>query len=164
VTAFGPDGYLEIDIFPRDDYTSGNFGTVDIGADSNSASDIARQVLYGISEEDLSYLPNSTLSLPMVLQGDTGVSAGIKDEIETIYGQCRAMLLFSQLANPGNNAEFEVIDMAGIRVMHVEMTGALDYKHLAVQICQSTLGNGIPDLEAPIDRDTTVFTPLILID
>ena len=164
VTTFGPDGYLEIDIFPRDDYTSGNFGTVDIGAASNSSADIARQVLYGINEEDLSYLPNSTLSLPLVLQGDTGVSAGIKDEIESIYGQCRAMLLFSQLANPGNNAEFEVVDMAGIRVMHVEMTGALDYKHLAVQICQSTLGNGIPDLEAPIDRDTTVFTPLILID
>ena len=74
------------------------------------------------------------------------------------------MILFSQMENPGNNASFEVVDMAGIRVMHVEMTGALEYKHLSVQICQSTLGNSIPDLDRPIDRDTTVFTPLILID
>lgn len=163
-TDFGPDGYLEIDIFPRDDYTSGNFGTVDIGSGSNSTSDISRQILYGISEDDLSYLPNSSLSLPMILQGDTGVSAGIKDELEMIYGECRAMILFSQMENPGNNASFEAVDMAGIRVMHVEMTGALEYKHLSVQICQSTLGNSIPDLDRPIDRDTTVFTPLILID
>jgi hypothetical protein len=74
------------------------------------------------------------------------------------------MLLFSHLERPGNNAIFDVVDMAGIRVMHVEMTGALDFKHLAVQLCQSTLGNSTPDIENPVDRDTTVFTPLILID
>jgi hypothetical protein len=164
LTTFGPDGYLEIDIFPRDDYTSGNFGTVDIGAGSNSTDDIARQILHGVNEKDLSYLPNETLSLPVTLEGDTGVSAGIKDELASIYGQCRAMLLFSHLERPGNNAIFDVVDMAGIRVMHVEMTGALDFKHLAVQLCQSTLGNSTPDIENPVDRDTTVFTPLILID
>ena len=74
------------------------------------------------------------------------------------------MLLFSTLTFPGNNAQFEVIDLAGIRIMQVEMTGALQYKHLSVQICQSTLSNAIPDVGKPIGNDTTVFTPLVLIE
>ena len=164
VTFFGSDGVLEVDIFPRDNYTSGNFGTVDIGSSSNSTSDLARQITNGVSTEDLSYLPGGQLSLPVSLQGDTGVSAGIKDELESIYGQCRSMLLFSTLNFPGNNAQFEVIDLAGIRIMQVEMTGALEYKHLSVQICQSTLSNAIPDVGKPIGNDTTVFTPLVLIE
>jgi hypothetical protein len=164
VTFFGSDGVLEVDIFPRDDYTSGNAGTVDIGSSSNSTSDLARQIINGVSTEDLSYLPGGQLSLPMSLQGDTGVSAGIKDELESIYGQCRSMLLFSTVNFPGNNAQFEVIDLAGIRIMQVELTGKLEYKHLSVQICQSTLGNAIPDVGKPIGNDTTVFTPLVLIE
>nr|WP_271957875.1 Tad domain-containing protein [Rubripirellula sp.] len=164
VTFFGSDGILEVDIFPRDDYTSGNFGTVDVGSSSNSTSDISRQILYGVSAEDLSYLPGGQLSLPVNLQGDTGVSAGIKDELQDIYGQCRAILLFSTLVDPGNNASFEIIGLAGIRIMQVEMTGALTYKHLSVQLCQSTLSNAIPDIGKTIGNDTTVFTPLVLIE
>ena len=164
VPFFGSDGILEMDIFPRDDYTAGNFGTVDIGSFSNSTNDIARQILHGVNSEDLSYLDDGALTLPQTLQGDTGVSSGIKDEIEAVYGQCRTMLLFDTLYNPGNNALFHVIDMAGIRIMQVEMSGALEFKHLSVQVCQSTLGNATPHVEKSIGKDTTVFTPLILIE
>lgn len=163
-TFFGSDGVLELDIFPRDDYTSGNFGTVDIGSSSNSTADISRQILHGINSDDLSYLDGGALTLPTTLQGDTGVSAGIKDELEAIYGQCRTVLVFSTQYNPGNNALFEVVDLAGVRVMQVQLTGSLEYKHLSVQLCQSTLNNATPDTGNPVGKGTTVFTPLILVE
>lgn len=163
-TFFGSDGYLEVDIFPRDEYTSGNFGTVDVGSGSNSTDDLARQILYGLSEEDLLYLPNDSIQLPMFFEGDTGVSAGIKDELEDIYGECRSILLFTTVESPGNNAMFYVVDMAGIRVMQVEMSGSLDYKHLSIQLCKPTLGNATPGTGNVIGEGKTVFTPLILIE
>ena len=161
---FGSDGVLELDIFPRDDYTSGNFGTVDVGSSSNSTADLSRQILNGVNADDLSYLPGGALTLPVSLQGDTGVSAGIKDELEAIYGQCRAILLFTTVYNPGNNALYEVVDLAGVRVMEVKLTGSLEYKHLSVQVCQTVLGNATPDTGNPVGKGTTVFTPLILVE
>ena len=74
------------------------------------------------------------------------------------------MLLFDTLGSPGNNAQFGISQMAGIRIMDVELTGQLEYKHLSVQVCDATLTGAVGDLDDQIDEGTTVFTPLILVD
>ncbi len=51
----GGDGKLEINLYPIGNGSPGNRGMVDIGSSNNSTSDIARQVLYGISPDDLAY-------------------------------------------------------------------------------------------------------------
>ncbi|MBN2328031.1 MAG: Tad domain-containing protein [Candidatus Omnitrophica bacterium] len=49
----GSDGKLEMDMYPLDTGSSGNYGTIDIGDENNSANDLKRQIAYGVSDEDL---------------------------------------------------------------------------------------------------------------
>src|SRR4029078_5825159 len=83
VTA-GIAGVLEVNLYPQGTGSPGNRGTVDIGSSNNSTSDIARQIVYGISPQDMAYMGgklefNSAGELQ--LNGDTGISAGVKDEL-----------------------------------------------------------------------------------
>jgi len=135
----GSDTLLEINMYPGsgiDQLPPGNFGTVDIGGTNNSTADIERQIRDGISAEDLAYHggelklgPDGTLTLT----GDTGLSAGFKDALEDIIGQPRSIPLFTSVAGPGDNAEFVIVGFAGIRIMHVRLTGAPEHKHVIVQ-------------------------------
>src|SRR5690606_33966716 len=52
----GPDGHPEVNLYPQGTGSPGNRGMVDIGSSNNSTSDIARQILYGVSPADLAYL------------------------------------------------------------------------------------------------------------
>lgn len=159
----GPDGKLEFNIYPIDQ-TAGNFGTVDIGPTGNSTADLVRQILYGPSPEDMAYFENSELSPtesnPYELDGDTGISAGIKDALESIVGQCRGILLFSSVENPGDTAIFTIVDLVGMRVMHIDFQGK--FKVLIMQPCKMSDGAGVPDDSGEIDGTSTYFTPLIL--
>ena len=51
----GSDGVLEVNLFPQGTGSPGNRGTVDIGSSNNSTADITRQILNGITPEDLAY-------------------------------------------------------------------------------------------------------------
>lgn len=134
----GSDGIPELNLYPgagQGQLPPGNFGTVDIGSSNNSTADIARQILYGVSEEDLAYF-GGELSLaggPIELNGDTGLSAGVKDELAAIRGKSRAIPLFDHVSNPGNNAMFRVIGFAGIRIMNVKLTGPMSKKNVITQ-------------------------------
>ena len=135
----GPDGIPELNIFPGGgdgQLEPGNFGTVDIGGDDNSASDLARQISEGISEEDLAYHGGSLefgSEGYLDLNGDTGISAGVKEELKAIRGRPRAIPLFSDVWDPGNNATFRIVAWAGIRIMHVRLIGAEDRRQVIVQ-------------------------------
>lgn len=128
VTANAGDGIKEIDLYPygNQSLTSGNRGTVDIGSSNNSTADLSRQIRYGVNANDLSYFggkieipANGTLSL----NGDTGISAGIKDDLAAIIGKPRAIPIFTSVAGPGNNAQFQIVKFVGIRIMYVKLTG-----------------------------------------
>ena len=135
----GSDGIKEINLYPGSGGTQlppGNFGTVDIGAPNNSTADISRQILHGISDSDLAYFPNGfklNSSGYLMLNGDTGLSAGIKDELEAIKGQPRTIPLFDQVSGNGNNAMYRIVGFAGIRIVHVQLTGAMNSKSVIIQ-------------------------------
>ena len=135
----GSDGLPELNLYPgsgTDQLPPGNFGTVDIGSSNNSTNDIARQILYGVNEADLAYF-GGKLELgqdgTLLLNGDTGLSAGIKDELTAIRGQPRTIPIFDAVGGPGNNAEFNVINFAGIRIMYVKLTGPMKRKQVIIQ-------------------------------
>lgn len=135
----GSDGVPELNLYPGAGATQlppGNFGTVDIGSPNNSTADIARQILYGINADDLSYF-GGELRLgddgTVLLNGDSGLSAGVKDELEEIKGQPRAIPIFSQVSGPGNNAMYTVVGFVGIRIMNVQLTGKMSNKNLIIQ-------------------------------
>lgn len=143
----GTDGILELNLYPGSggsQLTPGNFGMVNIGPSSNSTSRVRDQILYGVTEEDLSYLggslefgPDGTITLSgstdFTVNGDTGLSAAIEKPLNTIAGKTRIIPLFNKVAQPGNNATFTIVGFAGIRIMDSNLNGALKNKKIIVQ-------------------------------
>lgn len=135
----GGDGILELNLYPGSGGTQlppGNFGTVDIGSDNNSTADLARQILFGVSEDDLAYHGGQLVlgeDGTLLLNGDTGISAGIKDELAAIKGQPRSLPLFTTVSGNGNNAMYTIVGFAGIRIVEVKLTGAMAKKSVIIQ-------------------------------
>ncbi len=147
-TSSGSDGIRELNLYPQGTGSPGNRGTVDIGSSNNSTNDIARQIVDGVSASDLSYMPDSKLALDsngvLYLNGDTGISAGVKDELASIKGEPRVIPVFRSVSGPGNNAQFEIVAFVGIRILDVKLTGPMSGKHVTVQPAQVKMGGGIP--------------------
>ena len=134
----GPDGVKEVNIYPNGTAAlpPGNRGTVDIGSPNNSTADLVRQIRYGLNAYDMSFFPDSEIRFddgPIQLNGDTGISAGIKDDLEAIKGQSRAIPIFTAVSGPGNNASYTVSKFVGVRIVHVNLTGKPASKAVIVQ-------------------------------
>jgi hypothetical protein len=145
----------------------GNFGTVDIGHEGNSTADLIRQILEGVSQADLDYLEAQGTDVNLSpenpdfdLNGDTGISAGIKAALESVIGQCRTVLLYNWVEFNGNTAEFTIIRYQPMRIMEVELTGFPKWVRIQPAFCM--------DESAIIDEDATgtnlVFHPPRLIE
>jgi hypothetical protein len=162
----GGDGVPECNLYPNGAASSapGNRGTVDIGDAGNSTTDIKRQILDGCSADDLEALgfPLNFDNGPFELNGDTGISAAIKAELEQIKGQPRVIPIFSQLTGNGNNAYYTIVKFVGIRIVEVKLTG--NPKRVMIQPAPYV------DPMAEIDRtgtsieDATFFTTATLVE
>jgi len=145
VTA-GSDGIKECNLYPQGTGSPGNRGTVDIGSCNNSTADIARQIVYGISPADLQAF-GGELKLDtngkLYLNGDTGISAGVKDELTSIIGKPRLIPIFQTVAGPGNNASYTIVAFAGIRITYVKLTGSMSSKKVMIQPCKMIVNGGI---------------------
>jgi hypothetical protein len=160
----GCDEVLEVNLFPQGTGSPGNRGTVDIGSSNNSTCDIARQILSGISPEDMEY-HGGRLEFDengeMFLNGDTGISAGVKDELESIKGQPRIIPIFRDVACPGNNATYTIVTFLGIRIMDVKLTGSMCNKRVTIQPANVQTQGGIPDDGEP--KSHFVYSPVWLV-
>ena len=143
----GADGIFEVNLFPQDTGAPGNRGTVDIGHNGNSTADIKRQILEGISPEDmdhhggkLEFDSNGELEL----NGDTGISAAVKAQLETVKGQPRIIPVFKEVAGNGNNANYKITKFVGVRIMEVQLTGKMSKKRVIVQPAVVRTLGGIP--------------------
>ncbi len=147
----GTDGIKEVSLYPDSNGSlpSGNRGTVDFGSPNNSTADLSRQIRYGCNENDLSYF-GGRIQIPasglLAINGDTGLSAGIKDDLAAIIGQPRAIPVFRSVSGPGNNATYQICKFVGIRIMYVKLTGSPSGKQVIVQ-------------PAPVFDGTIVGTP-----
>jgi Flp pilus assembly protein TadG len=163
----GNDGKLEINLYPQGTGSPGNRGTVDIGGANNSTNDIARQIVDGISPQDMQALNDSGRSLEfdacgkLDLNGDTGISAGVKDELASIIGQPRVIPVFSQVMGPGNNAEYTIVKWIGIRIMEVKLTGPMSKKRLTIQTAPIVVKGVIPSSTS--GASAYVYSPVVLV-
>lgn len=143
----GADGVREMNLYPQGTGAPGNRGTVDIGSSNNSTADIARQITDGATPEDLAYHGGS-LALDenglLYLNGDTGISAGVKDELESIKGEPRIIPIFRTVVGPGNNATYTIVAFAGVRIMEVKLTGNMNSKRVIIQPANMVAPAGIP--------------------
>jgi Flp pilus assembly protein TadG len=166
VTA-GSDGKLEINLYPQGTGSPGNRGTVDIGGANNSTADLSRQIVDGISPQDMQALTDSGRQLEfdangqLGLNGDTGISAGVKDDLAAIIGEPRVIPVFSTVAGPGNNAEYTIVKWFGIRIMAVKLTGAMSNKYVTIQAAPIIVKGVIP---SPTPGTSSyVYSPVALV-
>ena len=163
VTA-GGDGVNEVNLYPQGTGSPGNRGTVDIGSSNNSTADIARQILHGVSAADLAYLGGClefNSSGVLHLNGDTGISAGVKDELASIIGKPRLIPIFRSVVGPGNNADYTIVKFVGIRILDVKLTGSMSSKHVTIQPCNVIAKGGIYKEGAMTSQ--YVFSPVWLV-
>ena len=160
----GADGELEVNLFPQGTGSPGNRGTVDIGGSNNSTNDIARQIVYGVSPEDLAY-HGGTLEFgidgTLTLNGDTGISAGVKDELASIKGQPRIIPIFSSVSGNGNNADYTIVKWFGIRIVDVKLTGPMNKKHVTIQAA-ACISKGLIPSTTP-GTSSYVYSPVTLV-
>jgi hypothetical protein len=160
----GGDGVKEANLFPQGTGSPGNRGTVDIGGSNNSTADIARQIVYGLSSADLAYFGGEikfNQQGELDLNGDTGISAGVKDELASIKGQPRLIPIFSKVVGPGNNANYTIVQWAGIRIMEVKLTGAMSQKRVIIQPCPMVVPGGIA---STTNTSSYAYTPVVLVE
>ena len=88
-----------------------------------------------MNANDLSYFGGqlSFANGPLIINGDTGISAGIKDDLDAIKGKPRLMPLFTSVSGPGNNAMYTIPKFVGVRIVFVRLTGAPSNKVVIVQ-------------------------------
>ena len=178
VVSSGADGVKELNIYPdpNANLPSGNRGTVDLGNPNNSTNDLKRQILEGLNESDLSYFPNNTIRTdtgPVILNGDTGISAGIKANLDAIKGQPRLMPIFTIVGSleqatsgvmtgkkgSGNNVYYRVIKFVGVRIVFVELTG--NNKRVIIQPATFSSSAVIPS-KSPIATDSYFTKPHLI--
>ncbi|MCA9239483.1 MAG: hypothetical protein KDA37_04760, partial [Planctomycetales bacterium] len=160
----GSDGILEINLYPQGTGSPGNRGTVDIGSSNNSTNDITRQILCGVNAEDLAHHGGSlqfNSCGKLYLNGDTGISAGVKDELAAIKGQLRIIPIFSSVNGPGNNAVYTIVKWYGIRIMDVKLTGPMNQKHVTIQAAPVMTPGVIPSTTS--GTSGYVYSPVFLL-
>ncbi len=160
----GSDGVLEVNLYPQGTGSPGNRGTVDIGSSNNSTRDISRQILYGVSQADLAFhggLLEFDENGQLFLNGDTGISAGVKDELEAIKGEPKIVPIFSSVSGNGNNAQYTIVKFVGVRVLEVKLTGAMNQKRVTIQPADVVSGNVLPSYTSSTSKYIT--SPAILV-
>lgn len=161
----GSDGVSEANLYPQGTGSPGNRGTVDIGGDNNTTNDLARQVLYGISRQDLIDLGKPLAfdgNGELELNGDTGISAGIKDELATLIGKTRIIPIFTKVRGNGNNAMFTIVRFEGVRILDVKLTGPKNKKRVIIQPAKVLARNTIIDFDA--SSSSHLVTPVMLVE
>ncbi|HUG92721.1 MAG TPA: pilus assembly protein TadG-related protein [Planctomycetaceae bacterium] len=162
----GSDGIQEINLYPagNKDLPPGNRGTVDIGAENNSTSDLERQIVYGLNEFDLNALgfPLNFDNGPLTMQGDTGLSLGFKDALESVKGQSKALPIFRGMpVGNGNNAEYTIVKFVGVRIVEVKLNG--NPKRVMIQPAPHVDPAATKDTTGTSVEDATMFTTATLI-
>jgi hypothetical protein len=160
----GGDGIPEASLYPEGTGAPGNRGTVDIGSPNNSTADISRQIRYGVSPADLAYL-GGRLAFDengrLYLNGDTGISAGVKDDLASIIGKPRIVPIFNQVSGPGNNATYTIVGFGGIRIMNVKLTGSPSSKKVVIQFAPVVSRGAIPSSTG--SASNFVYSPVWLV-
>lgn len=156
----------ECNLYPQGTGSPGNRGTVDIGSANNSTNDLSRQIVHGISKQDMLDL-NQPLVLDangeLLLNGDTGISAGVKDELASIIGQTRVIPIFREVNGNGNNAYYTIVKFAGVRILEVKLTGRMSGKKVIIEPAPMIVRNVRVSTEGESHSDY-VYTPVMLVN
>ncbi|HBJ38939.1 MAG TPA: hypothetical protein DDZ51_30165 [Planctomycetaceae bacterium] len=164
--SLGSDGYHECNLYPQGTGSPGNRGTVDIGSSNNSTADIRRQVIHGISRQDMIDLGKPLLldaNGELLLNGDTGISAAVKDDLAAIIGQKRIIPIFVTVSGNGNTAWYKIVRFEGVRILDVKLTGAMNQKRVIIQPAPMIARCSVVNKDAS-QTTSTLYAPVMLVE
>ncbi len=106
----------------------GDWGTLDIGATDNSTSELNDQINNGLRQKDLDSLyeqgqiaqtTHIDSEVPAWMQGDSGLSSGLKSSVEANHGKQKLIPIYDQLGGQlaGNNVEFHVVGWGVVTII-----------------------------------------------
>ena len=152
----------------------GNWGTVNVGSDSNSTSELVDQINVGLRQEDLDSLAeNGRISTneyidsqdQITLSGDPGFSAGIKSAVLAAHGESKLVPLFDHLEGSGGNLTFDIVGWGVVQVVNSSWNGS---KNSSITVRKSYLYDGDlrphPDLSEVDNLIKNAFTSPVLVD
>ena len=153
----------------------GNWGTVDVGADSNSTDDLNDQILNGLRQSDLDDLydkgtiPTNThinAFYAMWLDADTGLSAGMKHSVYEVIGRQRLVPIYDTLlGESGDNMEAHIVNWGVVTISDAQFSGS---KNTYIEITKSYMYDGdlYPqrDLSDELNVIENAFTSPILLE
>lgn len=123
------DGHLEDASGNR---VPGNWGTVDIGISNNSTRDLSDQIRGGLFQDDLNALHGETRiptneyidgDLDFYVNGDTGLSGGMRHAVADVHGETRLIPIYDDLAGHGGGTEFRIVDWGVVQVVNSQFRG-----------------------------------------
>ena len=126
------DGVTEINLYPHAEIGNGNFGLVNIGTSSESASAVAEQIESGITSQDLeTEFGTSSMTFyddwgsltTYEISGKPGLVASLESSILSRRGQIIAVLLHDDAYDNGSNKTFHITGMRFARVMEANLNG-----------------------------------------
>ena len=153
----------------------GNWGTVDIGKGNNSTSDQNDQILNGLRQTDLDALANDgriasnsqiDATQPVSLEGDPGLSSGLKHSVQAIHGEYRIVPIYdSNNGAGGNNLNVNVVKWGVVKVLNSNWKGS---KNTYVSIAKSYDYQGElranPDLSSTSAAVEGAYTSPVLVE
>jgi hypothetical protein len=122
--AWEPDGAgVELNVFPVGTGCHANYGLLDIGKPNNGIHDVVRQILEGVSAEDLSYHDGNLMEGEVDLPGVPGMNAAIAGALMEIIGEPRLVAVFTEVTDTGGaNCLYTVVQWVPVRVVDVRLT------------------------------------------
>ena len=144
----GADGIAESVTYPVTTGASGNFGTINFGVANNSTKILGDQISFGVTPTQMkAEFSGTDVSAPHSFGGNTGVSAGIKDNLAAIIGKSVTVPVYDTTTGNGSNATYHVIKYASVRIVAVDLTG--NPKYVVMQPALNTDPTAIPDTTTP---------------
>jgi len=161
----GTDGQVELTLYPGVTGSQANRGTVDLGGGENSTDRVSRQILEGVSKQDLEAF-GRPLKIGddgrLMMGGDPGISAGFKEELASVIGKQRMIMVYSEMDGDGNNGAYTIVKFVGVRVMDVDLTSNKKRRHLTVQPSPMVVRHATFDTSGSNNSSDLIFTPVFL--
>ena len=123
----------------------GNWGTLDVGDNANSTSDLRDQIERGLRQDDLDILAeqlgpygepripnNKQLPTPVWVQGEPGLSTGMRQALDNVLNEPRLIPLIDEVVGSGgNNSEYQIVGWGVVEVIEVRLNG--NNKHVTIK-------------------------------
>ncbi len=143
----------------------GNWGTIDVGCNSNSTDDLNTQILEGLQQSDLDALyeygtiPTNThinAFYAMWLDADTGLSIGLKHSINQIIGEQRLVPIYDTITEDasGDNVAAHIVNWGVVTVSGATFHGS---KNTSVEITKSYMYDGDLYAQSALNDETNVI-------